>query len=115
MPDPEPDRKDHPAVPSNLHTHEEVAFEREREELRIEKWERHALTWAIRGFVLLLALVTLIVLVSTAVVVVGLSTGDRRFILPPLAPLSGAGAIGALLWRAYARRFLSRRAVLGPD
>lgn len=96
--------KDSPAVPSNLLTHEEVAFELELEGLRIKRERRLAFTWTRRSFVFLLGLMTLIVLVSTAVIVVGLSTGEKDIVLPALAPLSGAGATGALIWRAYISR-----------
>ncbi len=101
--------KDQPAVPSNLHSHEEIAFELELEGLRIKREERKALTWARRGFVLLLALVALIALVSLAVIVAGLSSSESHLVLPALAPLSASGATGALLWRAYAGRFILRR------
>ncbi|HEX5929792.1 MAG TPA: hypothetical protein VFY48_10405 [Solirubrobacterales bacterium] len=101
--------KDEPAVPSSLHTHEEVTFELELEELRIKREERKAMAWLRRGLGLLLILAALIALVSAAVIVVGLSRGEDQLVLPAMAPLSASAATAALLWRAYAGRFLPRK------
>lgn len=93
--------KDVPAVPSNLLTHEEVSLQIAIEGLRVKREKRIGLTWARRSFVYLLCLAALIALVATAVVIVGLSRGEKELVIPALATLSGAGATGALLCRAY--------------
>jgi hypothetical protein len=95
---------DVPAIPSNLHTHEEVAFQIELERLRIWREKRMVFTSTRRSFVFLIGLMALIALVATAAMIVGLSRGEKEIVVPALASLSGAGATGALLCRAYVNR-----------
>ena len=95
---------DVPAVPSNLRTHEEVAFEVELEKLRIWRERRMAYTWTRRTYVFLVGLAALIVLLAAVAMIVGLSRGEKEVAIPALASLSGAGATGALLCRAYINR-----------
>jgi hypothetical protein len=71
--------------------------------------ERKALAWSRRGYVVLLGLVTLVSFVLAAIIVVGLSIGESRFVMSPLALLPAPGATGALIWRTYIERFVPRR------
>lgn len=93
--------RDRPVPPSSLRSEAEVAFELRREDLRERQEKRRTMAWARRGFVVLLFVLALITVVSSAVIVLSFGAGETHLVVPALAAFSGAGAAATFLCRAY--------------
>jgi hypothetical protein len=78
-----------------------VAFELRREDVRERREKRRTTAGVRRGFYVLLFVLTLITVVSSAVIVLGFAASEIRLVVPALAALSGAGAAATFLCRAY--------------
>lgn len=93
--------RDRPIAPSSLSSDEEITAELRREDVRDRREKRKGRAWKRRCFIILVLIVAVVALGSSAAVIFGREAEDTRLVLAALAPLSGAAAATAFLARAY--------------